>query len=147
MRKFTFVVTIILTLVVFSAENLKAMPMYGKARSDNVWKQNSMFILNNPTLGLSQDQKDKIFNIHIQTKQKIDSQKLEIMKIRYEISKELSKDNPDFGKIKEYENQIAKIKSDIYLTRSNARLEIINLLTPDQRKKLKEMGMPGKMNY
>ncbi|MCX8029655.1 MAG: periplasmic heavy metal sensor [Brevinematales bacterium] len=90
-------------------------------------------------LNLTQDQQDKIFSILIQMKQRNDTVSTEIMKVRYEVSKELSKSQPDFSKVKSLNSQLARLHSEISLNTKNAFVDVISVLTPEQREKLNSM--------
>lgn len=108
-------------------------PMYGH-------KDGMLILKMSKDLNLSQDQQDKIFNIILQTKQKNDSLRTELLKVRYEISKEMSKDKPDFDKLKSLNSQVAKLQSEIKLNIDNSRIDIMSTLTPQQINKLKELA-------
>lgn len=102
-------------------------------------KHFGMRILFDKDLNLTQEQKDRIFNLIIQNKQRRDSITTELLKVRYERENELSKTNPDFGKIKNLNSRIASLQKDLFESKENLRTEILAILTPDQRQKLQEM--------
>lgn len=95
-------------------------------------------ILFDKELNLTQEQKDKIFSLIIQSKQKRDSITTELLKVRYEKENELSKPNPNFAKVKSLNSRIASLKKDLIESRENLKLDILSVLTPDQRQKLQE---------
>ncbi|MEN2998645.1 MAG: Spy/CpxP family protein refolding chaperone [Brevinematia bacterium] len=90
-------------------------------------------------LNLSQEQQDKIFNVIIQTKQKNDPLSTDILKLKYEILKEMSKTQPDFNKIKSLNSQITKLTSEFELNIKNSLVEILSIFTPEQREKLDKL--------
>ncbi|MFN4245342.1 MAG: Spy/CpxP family protein refolding chaperone [Brevinematia bacterium] len=122
----------------------KPMPKnYGMMKHHNTMLAPGMGILQmSKELELTQEQQDKIFNAILQTRQKNNSLKLELLKIRYEIFKEESKPQPDIKKIKDLNSQIAKISSEIRLNNMNLRTDIMGILTPNQIEKLKSLRRP-----
>lgn len=91
-------------------------------------------------LNLSSEQQDKIFNTIIQMKQKNDALSTEIIKVKYEVLKELSKTQPDFGKVKSLNSQIVKLESEVKLNFKNSFIDVLSVLTPEQRSKLESLG-------
>jgi|GEM_PF-4014965 len=101
-------------------------------------------ILNSPELNLSQDQRDKIFDITLNAKKNIDSISTDLMKVRYDKEKELSSPNPDWSKVKSYNDQISKLRANINKIRLDAQVDILSILTKEQRDKLREITLrPG----
>ncbi len=97
-------------------------------------------ILNAPELNLSQAQKDKIFEIFINSKKTIDTISTELAKVLYEKEKELSSNNPNWSKIRSLNEQIAKLRSDITKIRLNLQTDILSVLTKEQRDKLRTLS-------
>ncbi len=111
-------------------------PFYdGGAKGLDRW----MVILNNPELNLSQEQKDKIFDIILNAKKSINSISTEIMKVQYEKQKEISSNNPNWSKVKSLNEQIAKLRANILKIRLDTQVDILSNLTQEQRKKLREL--------
>ncbi|MCS7298573.1 MAG: Spy/CpxP family protein refolding chaperone [Spirochaetia bacterium] len=91
-------------------------------------------------LNLSSDQQDRIFNIILQTKQRNDNISTDIMKLKYDISKEMSKQQPDFNRVKSLNSQITRLENDFELNIKNSLADILSILTPEQREKLKDLS-------
>jgi Spy/CpxP family protein refolding chaperone len=136
MKKLLLVISLIVAIPMF------ASAFYGP--SDDTIKVDkigmSMKLLNTPELNLSQAQKDKIFEISLNTKKSINSISTELAKVLYEKNKELSSANPDWDKVKSFNEQIVKLRSDIMKIRLNAQVDILSVLTKEQRDKLKELS-------
>ncbi len=112
-------------------------PMMGKKKMNPMMSKGMGILYLSEELNLSEEQREKIFNAILQTRQKNSSLNLELLKIRYELLKEESKPKPDYNKIKDLNGKISKIRSEIYLNNMNLKVDIMSILTPEQVKKLK----------
>lgn len=132
------------TLLAFSANAMQGDYICGpKMKKMGFAEPFSMRIIFNKELNLSQDQKDKIFNLILQSKQKRDNITTEILKVRYEKESELLKSNPDFNKVKSLNSRLASLQKDLFEIRENLRTDILGVLTSEQRQKLQELYPRG----
>lgn len=90
---------------------------------------------------LTEEQTKKVYDIAIKFVQEEESIRLEIEKIDYSIREELIKDNPDRNMLK----NLIKDKKDYEAERDYLKmvrdLDIINVLTPQQRSQLHNCKM------
>ncbi len=98
---------------------------------------------------LSQDQKDKIFAIQQNLQKDTASLQTEVNQVRYDLHKVLTAATLDEQKARELHAKLQSIQQKIANRRFQAELEMLKVLTPEQRQQLQNapagrMGKPGK---
>lgn len=96
-------------------------------------------------LDLSDAQKDKMRDIHERAARTQIQARADMQIARMDMAKLMRADNPDQGAINAQIDKMAQIRAGMQKTRAAAMLEARAQLTPDQRKKMKEMHANGPM--
>jgi Spy/CpxP family protein refolding chaperone len=89
-------------------------------------------------LNLSQSQKDRIAKIRESHQKDLIDARADLQKARLEFRSLLSDDKPDKGAINRQIDRMASIQADIMKSRVDQRLDVRDVLTSDQRTKLRE---------
>jgi len=97
------------------------------------------------SLGLDEKQKEAVKEIERKTMKEIIKKRADLDIARIDLRDLLDKDSVNMKDIESKLKQIASLETDIHLSRIKAHEEIKSKLTPDQRKKLKEMKEHGMM--
>ncbi|URA10698.1 Spy/CpxP family protein refolding chaperone [Thermospira aquatica] len=93
---------------------------------------------------LSQDQKDKIFAIQQNLEKDIASLQTEANQIRYDLHKVLTATNVDEKKAKDLHAKLQSIQQKIADRRFQAELDMLKVLTPEQRQQLQNLPAPNR---
>jgi Spy/CpxP family protein refolding chaperone len=96
-------------------------------------------------LGLDEKQKEVVKEIERKTMKEIIKKRADLDIARIDLRDLLDKDSVNIKDVESKLKQIASLGTDIHLSRIKAHEEIKSKLTPDQRKKLKEMTEHGMM--
>ncbi len=97
------------------------------------------------SLGLDEKQKEAIKEIIRKTMRENIKKRADLHIARIDLGDLLDKDSVNMTSVESKLKEIASLETDIRLSRIKAHEEIKSILTPDQRKKLKEMGKMGMM--
>jgi Spy/CpxP family protein refolding chaperone len=97
------------------------------------------------TLGLDEKQKDAVKEIVRKTMKETIKRRADLDIARIDLRDLLDKDSVNMNAVESKLKQIASLEADIHLSRIKAHEEIKSKLTPDQRKKLKEVMEHGMM--
>ena len=92
-------------------------------------------------LGLSKIKADKIQTIITENKKFNIKQKADKEVLLIDLREEMEKDTIDEVKVKELAGKINQISGDIFLRNTIDNAKALNMLTPDQKSKLKELGV------
>ncbi len=145
MKKFTFFLITSITLLTFSKGDVALaqmhndnMEMMSKTGCKGFHMVDGGFSLLDQ-LDLTKEQRDKILNIKLSYKEKNDKIETEIMKTKYELKEEYSKEKIDSDKIKSLNAKLSKLKAQLIENRENQKVEILALLTPEQLNKFQEL--------
>ena len=92
-------------------------------------------------LGLTEIQIDSIRSIRYYTKKEVIPVQSELRLKRLELRHEMAKENPDEAKIMRLVDQISNVRAQIRKKNLRGVLKVREILTPEQRKKLKEIRM------
>ena len=113
----------------------------GRPESDKRLGHDPLQFFRRIGINLTEAQADKMYDIAIKFVKEEESIRLEIEKIDYNIREELIKDNPDRNMLK----NLIKSKKDYEAERDYLKmvrdLDIINVLTPQQRSQLHNCKM------
>lgn len=97
-------------------------------------------------LGLTQDQKTKLKEI----KDKLGQENSKLIKERNQIMSEIKtmmkEDEPDFGKVESRVRDLEKVRSQIMLNKLSAAKKADNVLTKEQKEKMKQVRAEKKTN-
>ncbi|OPX17563.1 hypothetical protein BXT86_05805 [candidate division WOR-3 bacterium 4484_100] len=93
-------------------------------------------------LNLSDEQRDKIADIQTNFRKKVIPIKAEIQLKEIDLKNEMRADEPNRTRIMNLVKAISELELKIKQADIDRRLKIRALLTPEQRKKLKNMPMP-----
>lgn len=96
-------------------------------------------------LDLSDTQKEKMRDIHERAARTQIQARADMQIARMDMAKLMRADNPDQGAINAQIDKMAQIRAGMQKTRAAAMLEARAQLTPDQKKKMKEMHQNGPM--
>jgi Spy/CpxP family protein refolding chaperone len=122
------------------------MGMMGKDSEMGPGMMGEHHILKNlMSLGLDEKQKEAVKEIERKTKKETIKKRADLDIARIDLRDLLDKDPVNIKDVESKLKQIASLKTDIHLSRIKAHEEIKSKLTPDQRKKLKEMTEHGMM--
>jgi len=97
------------------------------------------------SIGLDEKQKDAVKEIVRKTMKETIKKRADLDIARIDLRDLLDKDSVNMKTVESILKQIASLETDIHLSRIKAHEEIKSKLTPDQRKKLKEMTEHGMM--
>ena len=90
-------------------------------------------------LGLTDIQMDSIREIRFRTKREIIPLQSQLKLKNLELQHEMQRDNPDERKIMSLADEIASVKAEIRKKNLRRTLRIQKILTPEQRKKFREL--------
>ena len=96
-------------------------------------------------LGLSDAQRDKMADIRDRQQRKGIQARADIALAELDLRKLMRAENPDGRAIDAQIDRLAALRAGLHKARVAAMLERRAVLTPEQRKKLREMGPPGRM--
>src|SRR5262245_61986968 len=88
-------------------------------------------------LDLSQSQKDQIAKIRESHQKDMIDARADLQKAELEFRKLMRADDPDKGAINRQIDRMASIRADMMKTRVDQRLDVRDVLTPEQRAKLR----------
>lgn len=152
---------ILATMVIASSNLLTAKPMDRKGQKGKPqmgqmggMHQDGMRGHKNPMMhdmmlkeiGVSNENRAKIREIHFKMQKEMLELRHQIHEKMIAIHEEMGKANLDTGVIEKHNNAIAELKKQKQLKKGQTMLEIVKILTPEQRIKLQQqMMMRGKM--
>ncbi len=88
-------------------------------------------------LNLSDKQLEKIEKIRLNTRKKMIKLGAQVSELNIEMKEEFLKEKIDENKIKDLINKINKSRSEIFKLQVMSRIEILKVLTPEQRKEIR----------
>jgi protein CpxP len=90
-------------------------------------------------LGLSDEQKAQIHQIRLETRKKNIDTEAKLKLARIELHELMDVDTPDQGKINTKITEVSQLREKIMRSHIESRLAVQKILTPEQRKKAKEL--------
>jgi len=122
------------------------MGMMGKGSEMGPGMMGGHYILGKlMSVGLDEKQKDAVKEIVRKTMKETIKKRADLDIARIDLRDLLDKDSVNMKAVESKLKQIASLEADIHLSRIKAHEEIKSILTPDQRRKLKEMMEHGMM--
>ena len=91
-------------------------------------------------LGLSKASVNKILSLITDNKKFNIQQNASKEVLMIDLQQEMEKDTIDEAKVKDLATKISQIGSDIFLRNTTDNVKVLNMLTPDQKIKLKEIA-------
>lgn len=144
MKKIFYTISIIL-LLSLSLFAQHGHGHHGMGRRDNEFNRrlghDPLKFFRKVGITLTEEQSENIYNIAIKFVKEVEPVRLEIEKIENDIRLELMKDNPDRNALKELISKKKEHEALIDYLRIVRDLDIINVLTPDQKLRLNSCMM------
>ncbi len=136
MKRFPHVFTGTLAVLVLSAGLLPAQPRMGMGGGPERMQQRKDFA---EELGLSSEQQEKIRQIRLAARKQNIEQRAKLQLARLELHELMQADAPDQKQIEAKLTEMSKLREAAMRSHVTTFLEVQKVLTPEQRKKAKDL--------
>jgi Spy/CpxP family protein refolding chaperone len=92
-------------------------------------------------IGLEEAQIDKIKSIHLSSEKEVIKLRADLQISRLELRELMSSDNPDKAKVNKKIDELSQLRAKIQKIEAGTRIDVISLLTPEQKQSFKEYRM------
>lgn len=136
MKRISFLLVTALMATALVTNALQAQPR-GNFRGDRDRPQMRKEIAEE--LGLSDEQKEKIRQIHLEARKQAIAHRAKVQLAHIELRELIQADNPDQTKINAKITEVSKLHETALRNRIATQLEVQKVFTPEQRKKAQEL--------